>query len=205
MNWVNMKFIVAFLIVILCFLGQVSSQERDSLVEIKATDRSGTLSERAGMQMHPDTQTRPNLSRDFTNGFEFQNIAVPNTIFKSFTGWKIETGTSMGIGSIYGFPFGNNPVGLYGRSVWDNYQGFYGMRTYQVNHKLYIGTAGYSDKNFNEYSGKSGIYRQTNFNSSLFVGYKFSEKFSFSAGFTIQRYGDPLNRNQGIPHGGIFP
>ena len=96
-------------------------------------------------------------------------------------------------------------MGFYGRSVWDIYQGTYGIRTYQVNNKLSVGTAGYSDRSFNEYSLKSGIYRQTNYSSSLFVGYKFSEKFNISAGFTIQRNGDPMYRNQGMQNGGMFP
>lgn len=201
-----MRYIVTVFIVVLCSSGQVSAQEKDTLIEKIATpDKSRTLPEHADIHGSPGLVSMPFSTYDFESSSAFQNPALPVINFNLINGLKIETGTLMGIGSIYGFPFGNNPIGFYRRSLWDDYQGIYGIRTYQLNNKLYVGTAGYSDKSFNEYSSKFGLYRQTNFNSSLFVGYKFSEKFSISAGFTIQRYGDPLNRNQGIQNSKIFP
>ena len=85
------------------------------------------------------------------------------------------------------------------------YQGIYGIRIYQLNNNLSVGTAGYSERSFNEYLVKSGINRQTNYGSSLFVGYKFSDKFSISASFTFRRNGDRFNRNQGMLNGSFFP
>ena len=202
---VDMRFVVAFIIVILSFRLQVSAQERDTLLEIIAPYKSETLPGLAGMPKTSGSASMPILLKDFKSGYEFQNPALPNINFNSMTGWKIETGNSLGIRSIYGFYFYNNPIGLYGNSGWDIYSGFYGVRTYQVNNKLFIGTSGYSDKSLNEYSQKSGYYRQTNYNSSLFVGYKFSEKFSIQAGFSIQRNDDPWNRKLPMQNGGIFP
>lgn len=205
-NRIIMRYVLVSLIVILIFHGQIFAQERDTLIEtIAAPDKSGALPEYPVTKMPDESASMPVLFKDLTGGFGDQNFALPVMNFNLTNGWKTETGTLMDFRSINGFPFMNNPPGLFRRSVWDIYQGTYGIRTYQVNNKLSVGTAGYSDKSFNTYSVKSGIYPQTNYGSSLFVGYKFSEKFSISAGFTIQRNGDPMNRNQGMQNGGIFP
>ena len=196
-----MRYIVAIFIIIQCFGGKVSAQERDTLVEKMITpDKSITLPEHAGMQMSPGSKSVPLSMPDFE-----RNPTLPVMNFNPNNGWKIETGTLLGLRSMNDLPLLNSPAGFFGRSVWDVYLGKYGIRTYQLNNKLFAGTAGYSDKSFNEYSLKSGIYRQTNYSSSLFVGYKFSDKFSISAGFTIKRNGDLYNRNQGMQGTGIFP
>jgi len=201
-----MRYVAVFLIVILSFQGQISAQERDTLVKTMISpDKLRAFPEFAGMEVSPGAASMPILFGDLEGGYDLLNPALRIMNFNLKSGWKTETGTLMALRSINSFPFMNNPMGLYGRSVWDIYQGAYGIRTYQVNNKLSVGTAGYSDRSFNEYSLKSGIYRQTNYSRSLFVGYKFSEKFSISAGFTIQRNGDPLNRNQGMQNGGMFP
>lgn len=199
-----MRYVVIFTIVILGFHGQILAQERDTLDEkIPATGKSRAFPEFAGMQMPPDSVSIPVLHPDLKGGFEVQKPALPNLNFNLTKGWKTETLFDLRGPGV--FPFMNNPLRLYGGSILDFYQGTYGMRTYQLNNRLSVGTAGYSEKSFNAYSRQSGIYRQTNYSSSLFVGYKFSEKFSISAGFTIQRNGDPMNRNQGIQNGGMFP
>ncbi len=205
-NRIIMKYVVAFIIVILSFQVQIFAQERDTMVDkIPSTAKSRAFPEFAGMQMPPDSVSIPVLQQDLKSGFELQNPALPNMNFNMTNGWKTETGSLLGLSGKGVFPFLNNPLSLYGGSILDVYQGTYGIRTYQLNNRLSVGTAGYSEKSFNAYSQQSGIYRQTNYSSSLFVGYKFSEKFSISAGFTIQRNGDPLNRNQGIRNGGMFP
>lgn len=200
-----MRILVALLIVILSFPVQISAQEMDTINVFPTSYNSVILPEFSSTRISQDAAFTPILSKDMITGFGFQNSSFPNMNLKSDTGWKIETGTSIGIQYKFGFLVGNNLSGLYRRSAWDIYEGIYGMRTYQLSDKFYAGTAGYSDKSFNEYSLKSGFYRQTNYSSSLFVGYKFSEKFSISAGFTIQRNGDPLNRNPVMQNGGMFP
>jgi hypothetical protein len=199
-----MKIIIVFLIVILCFGGRLSAQERDTLVEkIIVPAKSAVLPDYPGMQMSQGSLPMPSLLQDSKSGFKFSGVVSPTIDYNLMTGWKTETVNSIGL--ISRFPFVNNPLGFYRQSVWDIYQGIYGVRTYAVNNKLFVGTAGYSEKSFNEYSQKSGLYPQTNYSSSLFFGYKFSEKFSISAGFTIQHNGDPLNRNPGMQNGGMFP
>jgi len=201
-----MRYVVVFTIVILSFHVPVFAQERDTLVDkIPSTAKSRAFPEFAGMQMPPDSVSIPVLHQDLKSGFELQKPALPNLNFNLTKDWKTETGSLLGLRRAGVFPFINNPLSLYGGSIFDTYLGTYGIRTYQLNNKLSVGTAGYSGKSFNAYSQQSGIYRQTNYSSSLFVGYKFSGKFSISAGFTIQRNGVPLNRNQGAQNGGIFP
>jgi hypothetical protein len=196
-----MKYIVAIFILLLCFGGQVTAQEKDTLLDKIVTPyKSISRPEHSGMQMSPDLLSMP-LSMPVSE----RNLTLPVMNFNPNRGWKTETGTLTGLRSLNGFSFGNSRARLYGRSVWNVFQGIYGIRTYQLNDKLSVGTAGYSDRSFNEYSMKSEIYRQTNYGSSLFVGYKFSDKFSISASFTIQRSGDPFNRNQVIQGGSIFP
>lgn len=200
-----MRPVVIFFIIILSFQKPVSAQERDTLVEIIVPTRSGNLPEHAGIQISPRQSGLPVLSRDFSGSNEFQIPALTSMNFSSPAGWKIETMSFFGIGSMNRFPFINNGITLSGLSIWDMYPESYGIRTYRVNDKLYLGTAGISDKNYNAYLQKSGYLRQTNYGSSLFVGYKFSEKFSISASFTIQPNGDLLNRNQQMQNGGILP
>jgi hypothetical protein len=194
-----MRYIAAFLIVMLSLLEQVSAQDTDSLVVKNTANKSEII------QMHPDSESKPVFLQELHQGADLRTPVLPIMNFNPLKGWKIEQGSLFDIRSISNFPFGNNLTVLFRQSAWDFYQGLYGIRTYQVNNKFYFGTAGYSDKSFNEYSLKSGIYRQTNYSSSLFVGYKFSEKFSISAGITIQHNNDPLNRFQPIQNGGIFP
>lgn len=200
-----MRSVVIFFIAILSFQNLASAQERDTLFESAAPDRSANLPEYDGMQMSRGSSAMPALSAELRSSAGFQNSALTNMNFNPLNGWKSEMFPITGIGSINRFPFWNHPIILNRWSSWDVYQGSYWFRTYQVNDKFYIGTSGFSDKNFNVYLQKSGYLRQTNYNSSMFVGYKFSEKFSISAGFTISNNGDPLIRNKQMQNGGIFP
>ena len=201
-----MRYVVVFIIVILSFQMQIFAQERDTLVDkLPSTAKSRAFPEFAGMQMPPDSVSISVLHQDLKSGFELQNPVLPNMNFNMTNGWKTETGSLLGLRGTGVFPFLNNPLSLYGGSIFDVYQGVYGIRTYQLNNNLSVGTAGYSARSFNEYLVKSGISRQTNYGSSLFVGYKFSEKFSISASFTFRRNGDRFNRNQGMLNGSFFP
>ena len=200
-----MRQIVAIFIIVMCFGGQISAQERDTLFEKMAIpEKSIILPEHTNMQKSSDLLSMPLSKPEFGNAM-VQNPTLMMMNFNPNNGWRTETGSLIGFRSMNVFPFGNSPLPFYRQSVWDYYQGVYGIRTYQLNNKLSVGTAGYSDRSFNEYSLKSGIYRQTNYGSSLFVGYKFSDKFSISASFTIRRNGDPFNGNQGMKGGNIFP
>jgi len=205
-NRIIMRYVVVFIIVILSFQEQIFAQDRDTLVvKIPSTGKSRAFPEFAGMQMPPDSVSIPVLHQDLKSGFELQNPVLPNMNFNMTNGWKTETGSLLGLRGKGVSQFLNNPLSLYGGSILDVYQGVYGIRTYQLNNNLSVGTAGYSERSFNEYLLKSGINRQTNYGSSLFVGYKFSDKFSISASFTFRRNGDRFNRNQGMLNGSFFP
>jgi len=205
-NRIIMRYVVVFIIVILSFQEQIFAQDRDTLVvKIPSTGKSRAFPEFAGMQMPPDSVSIPVLHQDLKSGFELQNPVLPNMNFNMTNGWKTETGSLLGLRGTGVSQFLNNPLSLYGGSILDVYQGVYGIRTYQLNNNLSVGTAGYSERSFNEYLLKSGINRQTNYGSSLFVGYKFSDKFSISASFTFRRNGDRFNRNQGMLNGSFFP
>jgi len=201
-----MRFAVVIMILILTFCGQLMAQERDTLQKKIMIPENPEISPRhPGIQMPSGSAFDPVLSQDFKAGFEPPGLTISAMDLNLTNRWKTQTETLSGLRFLSGFPQISNSIGLYRRSAWDIYLGEYGARTYQVNTKLYVGTLGYSERSFNDYEQKSGFYRQTNFSSSVFIGYKFSEKFSISAGFTIQRNGDPLNRNQGIQSGGMFP
>jgi len=194
-----MRFIAASLIAMLCLFGEISAQEKDTINMVKTAKSSLTL------PMHPDYESNPVFQQGSDQGIALRTPVLQAMNFNPNIGWRIESGSLFGIRSLNSFPFGNRLNLFYSQSVWDYYLEIYGIRTYLVNNKFFVGTAGFSDKYFNEYSHKPEIYRQTNYSSSLFVGYKFSEKFSISASFTIQRNNDPLNRFQPIPNSGIFP
>ena len=123
----------------------------------------------------------------------FQETVLHGLNFKPLKGWKIQIGTPLNIGYT---PYS---LGL------QSFQGFYNTQTYQVSDKLSIGTVGFHKNGFNTYNQNAVLCPQTNYSNSLFVGYKFSEKFSISAGVTIQRYGNPFNRNEESRNTGTFP
>ena len=201
-----MRFAFVFIILILSVCGQLFAQQKDTLQKkIIMPDNPEISLRQSRMQLSSGPVFVPELSPDLNRGLDLPGLRMPIMDLNLKNGWKTQTGTLSGLKFLSGFPVVGNSFGLYRRSVWDIYQGEYGVRTYQVNNKLIFGTVGYSGRSFNNYEQKSGILRQTNYSSSLFVGYKFSEKFSISAGFTIQRNGDPLNRNQGMQNGGMFP
>ena len=203
---VDMRFAFVFIILILCFCGQQFAQEKDTLQKKMIMPGSPEISPRQSrMQLSSGPAFVPELSQDFGRGIDLPGLRMPAMDLNLKNGWKTQSRSLSGLKFLSGFPQVGNSFGLYRRSVWDIYQGEYGVRTYQVNNKLIFGTVGYSGRSFNDFEQKSGILRQTNYSSSLFVGYKFSDKFSISASFTIRRNGDPFNGNQGMPNRSIFP
>ena len=199
----DMKFVIGVIIVILGFSGQISAQENDTIVQKIAGGKSKYLME-APVGLSSESPEIPLQADGIMNGSDFHLPFLMPVNHDFLNGWNIGKGSSVWKETVYDITFGIHPFGLYRRSMWDIYEGEYAARTYQVNKKLFIGTSGYSLRSYDEYSKNAGMYRQTNFNSSLFVGYKFSDKFSISAGFTIRSNGDPLNGKQG-PNGRMFP
>jgi hypothetical protein len=199
----EMKFVIGVVIVILGFSGQISAQENDTIVQKIAGGKSKYLME-APVGILSESPKFPLQTDGIINGSDFQLPVLMPVNHDFLNGWNIGKGSSVWKETVYDITFGIHPFGLYRRSMWELYEGEYAARTYQVNNKLFIGTSGYSFRSFDEHSKNTGMVRQTNFNSSLFVGYKFSDKFSISAGFSIRSNRDPLSGKQG-PNGGMFP
>jgi hypothetical protein len=187
------KFLVLILIISLSFQGLITAQERDTLVErIANSEKFKVFQESHDQLMVPGAVAMPLLFQDFS-GLDFGYPRVPKLNFQAQNRWKINWEPTFGIGTMGGF------------SGWKDSQGYYGSRTYKATDKLYIGTSTFSDRTILGNPSNRGIFSQTNYSSSMFVGYKFSDKFSISAGFTIQSYDDPLNRNHRMGNNSIFP
>ena len=188
-----MRFVVAFLIFILCLPDQILSQEKDSLIGNIVYDKSIMPLDISGIEMPIGFDRKSIIFSDFNHMPPFQETVLHGLNFKPLKGWKIQIGTPLNIG------YTPHSLGL------QSYLGFYTTQTYQVNDKFSFGTVGFHKNGFNTYNQNSAFYRQNYNSSSLFVGYKFSEKFSISAGVTIQRYGNPFNMNEELRNTGIFP
>ena len=182
-----MRFFLALVVVILSFQLRLAVREQDSLF---TTEKSGSFREHAGFMMHPGFENRPVIFLGY-NGFDFHGLLI-NSFFVQNKGkihWESSMVTGLAAGS----------------SGWRSYEGYYGTGSYKSTGKVFIGSAGFSDRNFIGNSSNTGFFPQTNYSSSMFIGYKFSDKFSISAGFTIQGYDDLMNKNQRLGNSAIFP
>jgi hypothetical protein len=188
-----MKHYLTVFIVILSFHEQVFAQEKDTLVKtLTIPENSTNITKSVNRQQVIDTRYQLLLPNDLKDHLTLQLQGLNNGMI-SFL--KFESRPLIDSGHVNSFSLRNNSEGFYFGSPWDIYQGNYGIRTYQVGNKLFLGTAGNTGINLYNYTPKQMIYNQTNHIGSLFVGYKFSNKFSISAGFTIRNYGDPYNPN----------
>ena len=110
------------------------------------------------------------------NPFTFPIFPVKPLNNMNFNFSKVNTGTRLyGIQGLYGFP------------------NFIGSQTYRINNKIFMGTALFSDKNLN--TPASGWMNRANTVSTMFVGYKFSDKFSVHASFSISQINNPWELN----------
>ena len=146
-----MKFAIVLLIVILNFQSQVFAQEGDTLVGINNSYKTRKINELPGSQLENGFKAEPFLSPDFNSGFNSPGFMLPLMNFNFLNSWKED----LGIGSTRNTPFRMKYAGVFQTNVWDSYTGIYGIRTYQLNNKLSVGTAGYSERSFNEYLVKS--------------------------------------------------
>lgn len=194
-----MKSILIISVILLCFHFSMVAQQKDS-TSYFSSDQSGILP--GELQNMHSPGTIPAFHPGFNSHASFSQGVLPSLNFNGageITDMLPFTNTNFG----RLFPAALHPFTLTGRSVWDLYQGNYGIRTYTVNKKLYLGTAGIAGTNLYNSQRVPGYVNQTNFSSSLFAGYKFSEKFSISAGFTIQHNGNPLDISH--QNRGFFP
>jgi hypothetical protein len=185
-----MKFCTGLLLIMLIIRVQALAQDQDTL-RLENGNRPVSGLEFPKPQMGQDLKIGFPLYQNPDNQPNLRTTILPAMSIKPISGWKVDFGTGFGSGN----PLVINTNGFFRLNGWSNFYGYSGSKTYQVNNKLFMGTAAFSDKNFNGYAPTPGWSNQTNYGSSLFVGYKFSEKFSIHASFTIQQNGDPWNLN----------
>ncbi|MEI6140177.1 MAG: hypothetical protein WCP85_13000 [Mariniphaga sp.] len=180
---------VTFLILLITTI-QALAQDQDTL-RLENIKRQVSGIEFPKLQMGQELKTGPVLFQDLDVQPNLRPFVLPTMNFKPISGWKVDFRT----GFMTGNPMEINTKGFFRLNGWNNYYGYYASKSYQVNNKLFMGTAAFSDRYFNPYAPIPGWSNQTNYGSSLFFGYKFSEKFSIHASFTIQQNGDPWNLN----------
>ena len=180
---------VALLILLFTSIRAIA-QDQDTL-RLENVKRPISGIEFPKLQMEQDLKTGPVFFQNLEYPSNIRQFVLPSMDFKPISGWKV----AFGNGFMFANPLSINTKGFFRLNGLGNYYGYYGSKTYQVNNKLFMGTAAFSDKKFNAYAPTPGWSNQTNYGSSLFVGYKFSEKFSIHASFTIQQNGDPWNLN----------
>ena len=185
-----MKFCTILLLIMLSIRVQALAQDQDTL-RLENVKHTVSGIEFPKPQMGQDQKTGPVFFQDLDVQPNLRPLVLPTMNFKPIIGWKVDFGT----GFVTGNPMAINTKGFFRLNGWSNYYGYYASKSYQVNNKLFVGTSAFSDRNFNAYAPTPGWSNQTNYGSSLFVGYKFSEKFSIHASFTIQQNGDPWNLN----------
>src|ERR1035437_6150733 len=104
-----MRYIDAFLIVMLSLLEQVSAQDTDSLVVKNTANKSEII------PMHSDSESKPVILQELHQAADLRTPVLPIMNFNPLNGWKIEQGSLFDIRSISNFPFGNNLTDLFGR------------------------------------------------------------------------------------------
>ena len=187
-----MKFyVVLFLIMAYLQIPAIAQDQDKDTLKVKNPGSPISGMEFPKLQMDRDLKRVPEIFQNLDLSTQKQQFVLPTMNLNPITNWKVETGTGF---NLY-YPLAIHTKGFFKLNGWDSFYGYYGSKTYQVNNKLFMGTAAFSDRKFNGYAPTPGWSNQTNYGSSLFVGYKFSEKFSIHASFTIQHNGDPWNMN----------
>ena len=185
-----------FFAVLIVIIGFLQVQAIAQVIEKDTLNVKSHKSPISGMgfpklEMDRDLKAVPEIFQNMDIAPQKQQFVLPAMNFKPIKDWTVETGT----GFMSFNPMVINAKGFFKLNGWDSFYGYYGSKTYQVNNKLFMGTAAFSDRNFNAYAPTTQWSNQTNYGSSLFVGYKFSDKFSIHASFTIRQNGDPWNLN----------
>ena len=128
-------------------------------------------------------------------GYAFDNYVSPHFNFQTSKSWKFDVNTIMGTVNYHNMTLWNNNHPFNGLTGSNNYFGLYGHGTYKVNEKLYLGSMVYIDKTPDKYNLMTGNPNGTNYNGSVFVGYKFSDKVSIRAGVSVQHIENPWDTN----------
>lgn len=192
MRLLRLQILLFFIFVVLT--GKVAAQDKESLKELlKLDSKSDTFQ----LKQYPEagiklgTSFMPNL-----NGYRFDNYLLPQLNFQASKTWEFDQNTVSGnVSNRYMtlWNYNSMPYGLIGNT---GYFGLYGTSIHQVNDKLYLGTSMFIPDKIRTMTEP---FNGNSINSSIYVGYKFSEKFSIKVGMNIHR-----NENSWM-NGGYVP
>jgi hypothetical protein len=192
MRLLQYKILLFFIIV--AHSGKVAAQDKESLKQLlKLDDKTDTF------QLKPSLETGDGLGISFMHnlkGYGFDNYLLPQLILNSSKAWKFDQNVVSGnVTYRYMTLWDFNPI-FYGLPGNAGYSGLYGTAVHQVNDKLSLGTSMFIPDKIRTIMGP---YNGSYINSSIYVGYKFSEKFSIKAGMNIRRYENPWMNGGYVP------
>lgn len=181
--------------------GIVNAQDKERLKELlKLEAKSDTF------QLQTHSKEGNVVGASFISGqnggYVYDNSISPQLNFKPSQAWKFDVNAIQGLNNYQNIFWYNNSM-LYGLPGNVDYFGLYGTAIHKVNDKLYLGTMTLIDRT--PETMQMIYYNGGNINSSVFVGYKFSDKFSISAGFNIRRYDNPWKMGPSLLNGGYIP
>jgi hypothetical protein len=181
--------------------GIVNAQDKERLKDLlKLNAKSDTF------QLQTHSEKGNEVGSSYISGLKggYDNLISPYLNFKPSRAWKFDLNAIPGLNNYQHIFWSNNPM-LYGLPVNGNYFGLYGTAIHKVNDKLYIGTMTLINRTPDNMRMMKGYYNGGNINSSVFVGYKFSDKFSISAGFNLRRYDNPWKMGSSSFNEGYTP
>lgn len=198
-------------LVFVTFLFQVTkAQEPDSLyinnTRVTATIPAQLLRMDADSVVPHDfgVEVGTSVFTNFKHGYGFNQYVAPRFSFSPHKRWRVDVLGTMGVTRfedmpLYSYYLNEYPV-ISGRYY---YSSLIGQATYAVNEKLFLGGTGFVSQTLQaENEMNPAVRNLTNYGSSLFVGYKFSDKFSMQAEFSIGKYESPYNvGNYNMPGG----
>jgi hypothetical protein len=192
-----MRFLQIKIFLFLIIFGQAGkavAQDRESLKQLLKLD---AIADSSQIKPSPETGIKLGYPLRFNlNGYGFDNYLIPQLNLQSSAEWKFDKNTFTGNVSYQYMTLWNyNPI-LYGLPGNTGHFGLYGTAVRQVNDKLYMGTSMFIPDKIRMLTGP---FNGNSFNSSIFVGYKFSDKFSIKAGMNIRRYENPWMNGGYVP------
>lgn len=146
-----MKFFAVLFMIIGFLRVQAVAQEQDTL-KINSPGSPNSGMEFPKLRMDQDMKAAPVFFQNLNITEPKQQFVLPAMNFNPITNWKVETGT----GFMNYNPLVVNTKGFFKLNGWDSFYGYYGSKTYQVNNKFFMGTAAFSDRNFNGYAPTPG-------------------------------------------------
>ncbi|WP_146142067.1 hypothetical protein [Prolixibacter denitrificans] len=197
----RMKYSVLTLLFMAIFVQTALAEEPDSL-SVQKPEMSVPLS--LQLQQSPTDSVMPHdfgvevgtsVFTNFKHGYGFNQYVAPRFSFSPSKRWRVDMLGTMGVTRfedmpLYSYYLNEYPV-MSGRYY---YASLLGQATYAVNEKLFLGGTGFVSNTFqSENELNPAVKNLTNYGSSLFVGYKFSDKFSMQAEFSISKVGNPYN------------